>query len=89
MVGARVPITRTGKNVMHGSAKLPTPATVKVAIGDVEAGEQVFVIAVGRGKYDVYKDAEGRDFLGVGVRAEIDRSADAVPHRAESAVKRA
>lgn len=40
---------------MHGNLKSPMPATVKVAIADVEAGEQVFVIAGARGKYDVYR----------------------------------
>ncbi|KVU25135.1 hypothetical protein WK65_14275 [Burkholderia ubonensis] len=73
---------------MDGSVKSPMPATMKVAIADVQAGEQVFVIGGRRGKYDVYRDAEGRDFLGVCVRAEIDRSADAAPHRADPAVER-
>ncbi|KWO85165.1 hypothetical protein WM32_15980 [Burkholderia ubonensis] len=76
------------KNVMHESVKSPMPAIVKVAIADVEAGEQVFVIAGRRGKCDMYRDAEGRDFLRVCVQVEIDRSADAARHCADSAVDR-
>lgn len=73
---------------MRGRGKSPMPATVKVAIADVEAGEEVFVIEGRRGKYDVYRDAEARDFLGVCVRAEIDRSADVVRRNSETAVDR-
>ncbi|MCB4349514.1 hypothetical protein LA345_37505 (plasmid) [Burkholderia vietnamiensis] len=56
---------------MH--AKL-LPAIVRVALAGVGVGERVFVGGAQRGRRDVYRDAEGREFLGVCIQSEIEMS---------------
>lgn len=62
-------------------AKL-SPAIARVPFAGVRVGERVFVGSARRGRRDVYRDAEGREFLGVCNPSEIDRSNEPSKERA-------
>lgn len=50
------------------------PAIARRSFAGVDVGERVFVGGMRRARRDVYRDADGREFLGVCIQDEIEIS---------------